>query len=51
MTVVVGAPGTTTLVFKRLGRTVVLTAPGGGSDFENTLVRLAKYRAGGRLAF
>jgi hypothetical protein len=49
MTVVLGAPDTMTLVFKRLGRTVVLTAPGGASDI--TIVRMAKYRAGGRLAF
>jgi hypothetical protein len=50
MSFVTSAPAMT-LVFKREARTVVLTAPGADPKFRRTMLRLAGYRAGGRLAF
>jgi hypothetical protein len=46
-----GIAGTTTLVLERGGRTVVLTASGSDQTLRRTMLRLASYRAGGRLAF
>jgi hypothetical protein len=46
-----GIPGGLTLALKRQGRNVIVTAPGADAAFGPTLVRLAAYRAGGRLAF
>jgi hypothetical protein len=40
-----------TLVFKRVGRTVMLTGPAADPKLRRTMLRLAGYRAGGRLAF
>jgi hypothetical protein len=51
---VMGVPDTT-LVFRRAGRTVVLTEPGappaGDLKTQQAMMRLATFRAGGRLAF
>jgi len=49
-TFVTGVPDTMTLVFKREERTVVLTAPRADATFRRTMLRLASFRAGGRLA-
>jgi hypothetical protein len=49
--VVVGVPHTQTLVFKRRGRTVVMTAPDPPDAFDQTMRRMAAWNAGGRLAF
>src|SRR5262249_35178273 len=46
-----GVPNTATLVFKRRGRTVVMTAPNPPDGSNETMVRLAAWRAGGRLDF
>jgi hypothetical protein len=46
-----GVPDTQTLVFKRRGRTVVMTAPNPPDEFDKTMLRLAAWSAGGRLAF
>jgi hypothetical protein len=46
-----GVAGTLTLAFERRDRTVVLTAPGAKPEFGQTMLRLATWRAGGRLAF
>jgi hypothetical protein len=51
MRFVTGIGGTTTLVLERGGRTVVLTASGTEPTLRRTMLRLASYRAGGRLAF
>jgi hypothetical protein len=51
MSFVSGVAGTTTLVLKRTGRTVVLSAPGADPKLRRTMLRLASYGAGGRLAF
>ena len=51
MRVVSGIAATTTLVLERGGRTVVLTASGADPALRHTMLRLASYRAGGRLAF
>jgi hypothetical protein len=51
MRLVGGIAGTTTLVLERGGRTVVLTASGSDPALRRTMLRLASYRAGGRLAF
>ena len=47
---ITGAPALT-VVLKREGRTVVVTAPGADAKFRRTMLRLASYRAGGRLDF
>jgi hypothetical protein len=49
--VISGIVGTTTLVLERGGRTVVLTASGSDPALRRTMLRLASYGAGGRLAF
>lgn len=51
MSFVSGVAGTTTLVLRRTGRTVVLSASGADAKLRRTMLRLASYRAGGRLAF
>jgi hypothetical protein len=51
MHLVMGIAGTTTLVLERGDRTVVLTASGSDPALRRTMLRLASYRAGGRLAF
>jgi hypothetical protein len=48
---VIGVPHTQTVVFKRLGRTVVMTAPDPPDEFGKTMLRMAAWRAGGQLAF
>jgi hypothetical protein len=51
MRFVSGIAGTTALVLERGGRTVVLTASGTEPALRRPMLRLASYRAGGRLAF
>jgi anti-sigma factor RsiW len=51
MRFVSGLADTTTLVGKRAGRTVVLTASAADPKLRSTMLRLASYRAGGRLTF
>jgi hypothetical protein len=51
LSTVVGVPHTQTLVFKRRGRTVVMTAPDPPDAFDRTMRRMAAWDARGRLVF